>query len=98
MLTFSFFSLSRGEGFAFCTEKHNRKRSDRLENIQAAEQAAGLIRITGTEELLRDAKYISRADAADVVDFAIQRSIANTSKWGISRSIVSVARRRTRGC
>ena len=52
-------------------------------NIQAAEQAAGLIRITGTEELLRDAKYISRADAADVVDFAIQRSIANTSKWGI---------------
>ena len=52
-------------------------------NAQAAEQAAGLIRITGTEELLWNAKYISRADAVDVVDFAIQRSIANTSKVGI---------------
>lgn len=65
------------------TEKRELINEMNSKNIQAAEQAAGLIRITGTEELLRDAKYISRADAADVVDFAIQRSIANTSKWGI---------------
>ena len=72
----------------FCTFHRKTQQKKELnemnsKNIQAAEQAAGLIRITGTEELLRDAKYISRADAADVVDFAIQRSIANTSKWGI---------------
>ncbi len=89
VLTFSlfFFSVEGGLHLTLHRKTHNRKKElnemNSSKNIQAAEQAAGLIRITGTEELLRDAKYISRADAADVVDFAIQRSIANTSKWGI---------------